>query len=257
MRQLKARHPLLDLNLILSNTGLATALIILLLAPSIIGCLTFFVPQYLHFTYGLSAVAVGSSIALAALGKIIGALLSPTLSRKARSTGVIIGMGLLVVSVGLVTIMFGVDLGPAWIVAGLVFVYLGNGPLDTLCTDIVVSSAPHGKGASAAAAAETACELGGGLGIAIFGTLGTAIYQRILTDRLISGHMESSVIERTLNSFSVVMTEASSLGGLEGLYLQEQASRAFASGLTTIAGYTIILAIFLSIIAFVFLRKTV
>lgn len=257
VRQLKARHPLLDLNLILSNTGLATALIILLLAPSIIGCLTFFVPQYLHFTYGLSTVAVGSSIALAALGKIISALLSPTLSRKARSTGVIIGMGLLVVSVGLVTIMFGVDLGPAWIVAGLVFVYLGNGPLDTLCTDIVVSSAPHGKGASAAAAAETACELGGGLGIAIFGTLGTAIYQRILTDRLISGHMESSVIERTLNSFSVVMTEASSLGGLEGLYLQEQASRAFASGLTTIAGYTIILAIFLSIIAFVFLRKTV
>ncbi|MBM3467992.1 MAG: MFS transporter [Alphaproteobacteria bacterium] len=255
-RQLNARYPLLDLNLIFSNSGLANALLTLFLAPSIINSLTFFVPQYLQFTYGLSAVAVGASIALAALGKIIGALLSPTLSRKAGSAGVIIGMGLLAVSLGLITIMFGVDLGPAWVLAGLFVVYLGNGPLDTLGTDIMVSSAPYGKSASAAAAAETAIELGGGLGIAIFGILGTAHYQRILTDRLISGHMESSVIERALNSFSVVMAEAFSLGGVEGAYLQEQASAAFASSITTVAGYTIILALFLSLLSFVFLRKT-
>ena len=259
VRQLKAIHPLLDLNLILSNSGVATALMILLLAPFTISFLTFFVPQYLQFTYGLNAIAIGALIALAALGKIIGALLSPTLSRKTRSAGVVVGMGLLVVSVGLVIIMFGValNLGPAWLVSGLVVVYLGNGPLDTLGTDIVVSSVPLSKSASAAAAAETACELGGGLGIAIFGTLGTAIYQRILTDRLISGHMGSSVIERALNSFSVVMTEALSLGGVEGARLQGQAREAFASGFATMAGYTIILALFLSILAFVFLRKTV
>ena len=256
VRQLKARHPLLDLNLILSNSGLATALLTLLLGPSILSCLTFFVPQYLQFTYGLSVVAVGASIALAALGKIIGALISPTLSRKLGSSGATIGAGFLVMAVGLVTIAFGVQLGPVWLAVGLVVVYFGCGPLDTLGTDIVVSSAPHGKSASAGAAAETAVELGGGLGIAIFGAIGTAIYQRILTDRLTSGDMDISVAERAVNSFSVVMAEAFSLGGSQGAFLQEQASGAFASGLTTVAGYNFILALLLSILTFVFLRKT-
>lgn len=127
----------------------------------------------------------------------------------------IIGAGFLVMSVGLVTIAFGVQLGPTWVVAGLVVVYLGCGPFDALGTDIVVSSAPEGKSASAGAAAETAVELGMGLGIALFGTLGTAVYQRILTGCLISGDIESSVVERAANSFPVVMAEASSLGGLK------------------------------------------
>lgn len=256
VRQLKASNPLLDFNMILSNSALATALTVLLLGPAIIGGLTLFVPQYLQLTCGLSAVAAGVSIAPASLGLLIGALISPVLSEKARSSGAIIGGGFLVMSVGLVTIAFGVQLGPVWVLAGLVIVYSGCGPFDALATDIVVSSAPEGKSASAGAAAETATELGMGLGIALFGTLGTAVYQRILTGRLMSGDIESSVVERAANSFSVVMAEAASLGGAEGAYLREQASGAFASGLATVAGSTVILAIFLSILSFAFLRKT-
>ncbi|EQB98897.1 hypothetical protein [Photorhabdus temperata] len=67
--------------------------------------------------------------------------------------------------------------------------------------------------------------------------------------------MESSAVERAANSFSAVMAEASSLGGAEGAYLREQAINAFSSGFATVAGSTVILAIFLSILSFVFLRK--
>lgn len=256
IRQFKASNPLLDLKMILSNAGLATALMILLLGPAIVGGLTFFVPQYLQLNYGLSAVAAGVLIAPASLGLIIGALISPTLSRKAGNSGAIIGAGFLVMSVGLVTIAFGVQLGPVWVVAGLVVMYLGCGPFDALGTDIVVSSAPEGKSASAGAAAETAVELGMGLGIAFFGTLGTAVYQRILASRLMNGNIEVSLVEHATNSFPVFMAEASLLGGTTGEYLREQACGAFALGLATVAGSTVILAIFLSILSFVFLRKT-
>ncbi|MGV8004353.1 MFS transporter [Photorhabdus temperata subsp. temperata] len=255
VRQLKASNPLLDLNMILSNAGLGSALTILLLGSAIVGGLTLFVPQYLQLTYGLSAVEAGISIAPASIGLIIGALLSSTLARKMRSSGVVIGMGFLMMSVGLLTIAFGIQLSPAWVVAGFVVVYLGCGPFDALATDIVISSAPEGKSASAGAAAETATELGMGLGIALFGTLGTTVYQRILTEHLSSGTMESSAVERAANSFSAVMAEASSLGGAEGAYLREQAINAFSSGFATVAGSTVILAIFLSILSFVFLRK--
>ncbi|MDC9580212.1 MFS transporter [Xenorhabdus sp. PR6a] len=256
VRQLKVSNPLLDFNMILSNSGLATALTILLLGPAIVGGLTLFVPQYLQLTYGLSPVAAGASIAPASLGLIIGALISPALSRKMRSSGAVIGTGFLVMSVGLVTIAFGVQLGPMWVVAGIVVVYLGSGPFDALGTDIVISSAPEGKSASAGAAAETATELGVGLGIAFFGTLGTAVYQRILTGDLIGGDINSYAVEHASSSFSIAIAEASSLGGTEGAYLREQASEAFASGFAAVAGSTVILAIFLSILSFVFLRKT-
>ncbi|WP_200905759.1 MFS transporter [Photorhabdus heterorhabditis] len=251
IRQLKVNNPLLDLKMILSNAGLATALMILLLGPSIIGGLTLFVPQYLQLAYGLSPVAAGASI-----GLLIGALISPTLSRKMKSSGAVIGTGFLVMSVGLVTIALGVQLGPVWVVAGIVAVYLGSGPFDALGTDIVISSAPEGKSASAGAAAETATELGMGLGIALFGTLGTAVYQRILTGGLASSDINSSIVEHAANSFSIAMAEASTLGGVKGAYLREQASDAFASGLAVVAGSTVILAIFLSIVSFIFLRKT-
>ncbi len=45
-------------------------------------------------------------------------------------------------SVGLVIIAIGLRLGPVWVIAGFIVVYLGSGPFDALGTDIVVSSAP-------------------------------------------------------------------------------------------------------------------
>jgi len=255
-RQLKANNPLLDFKLILSNSALATALAILLLGPAIVGGLTLFLPQYLQLSHGYSAVNAGVSIAPASIALIIGALVSPFLSEKLRSCGAVIGMGFLVMSIGLVTIVLGVQQSPVWVLVGLTMVYFGCGPFDSLGTDIVVSSAPEGKSASAGAAVETATDLGLGIGIALFGTLGTVVYQRILSGRLIGGPIESSVVERALNSFSVVMAEASTLGGSQGEFLQEQASEAFAVGLATVAGSTVILALFLSALSFKFLRKT-
>ncbi|MBP2167383.1 DHA2 family multidrug resistance protein-like MFS transporter [Erwinia toletana] len=256
MRQLKVSNPLLDLKLIVANAEVATALTILLLGPAIVGGLTLFVPQYLQLTYGLSAVAAGTAIAPASVGLIIGALISPALARKMGSSGSVIGTGFLVMSAGLITIAFGVQLGPVWVVAGFVLVYLGCGPFDALGTDIVISLAPEGKSASASAASETATELGMGLGIAIFGTLGAAIYQRFLAGHLIDSDMDSSVIEHSVHSFSVAITEASLQGGAEGVYLREQATAAFASGFAVVAGSSVILALALSILSFVYLRKT-
>lgn len=256
LRQLKSSNPLIDFKLILSNSAMATALMILLLGPAIVGGLTLFVPQYLQLSYGYSAVQAGVSVAPASLALIVGALISPKLSEKLKSCGIVIGMGFLVMQIGLITVISGVHLGPTWVLVGLALVYFGCGPFDALATDIVISSAPENKSASAGAAVETATDLGIGIGIAIFGTLGTIVYQRILSDRLINSNIESNIVERVTSSFSVVMTEAYSLGSEEGRFLQEQASEAFASGLEAVAGSTIVLAIFLSALSFTFLRKT-
>jgi len=55
-------------------------------------------------------------------------------------------------------------------------------PAVVLATDLVVSSAPAERAGSAAAISETSAELGGALGIAILGSIGTAVYRRGMVD---------------------------------------------------------------------------
>jgi DHA2 family multidrug resistance protein-like MFS transporter len=61
---------------------------------------------------------------------------------------------------------------------------LGLAPVFTLATDLVVGSAPPERAGSASAMSETAAEMGGALGIAVLGSIGTAIYRNELADTI-------------------------------------------------------------------------
>ena len=64
---------------------------------------------------------------------------------------------------------------------------LGLAPVFTLTTDLVVGSAPPERAGAASAISETSAEFGGALGIAIFGSIGVAIYRMMLGDALPTG----------------------------------------------------------------------
>jgi DHA2 family multidrug resistance protein-like MFS transporter len=53
---------------------------------------------------------------------------------------------------------------------------LGMAPLFTLTNDLILRAAPPERAGAAAGISETASELGGALGIALFGSLVTAVY---------------------------------------------------------------------------------
>jgi DHA2 family multidrug resistance protein-like MFS transporter len=59
---------------------------------------------------------------------------------------------------------------------------LGSAPVFTLTTDLVIGSAPKERAGAASALSETSAELGGALGIALFGSLGVAVYRSMLGD---------------------------------------------------------------------------
>ncbi|MEO8553593.1 MAG: hypothetical protein ABI678_26650 [Kofleriaceae bacterium] len=60
---------------------------------------------------------------------------------------------------------------------GLFLFSVGIGPIPSLATDLVVSGAPSDRAGAAAALSETGSELGGALGIALLGALGSVIYR--------------------------------------------------------------------------------
>ncbi|AUI58904.1 hypothetical protein BKN51_12245 [Amycolatopsis sp. BJA-103] len=65
--------------------------------------------------------------------------------------------------------------GVAPLVAGLVLIYLGLGPVMALSTDIVVSAAPPERAGAASALSETSVEFGLALGVAVLGSIGTFV----------------------------------------------------------------------------------
>jgi hypothetical protein len=72
--------------------------------------------------------------------------------------------------------------GLGLIVAGSVIFSIGVAPVVTLGTDMIVGAAPAEQAGAASAISETGTELGLALGVAIIGSLGTAVYRGQLTD---------------------------------------------------------------------------
>ena len=62
------------------------------------------------------------------------------------------------------------------LVTGFVVYSLGLAPMFTLCNDLIVAAAPPQRAGAVSAVSETGSEFGGALGIAVFGSVGTAVY---------------------------------------------------------------------------------
>jgi len=63
------------------------------------------------------------------------------------------------------------------VIAGVTFVYVGASPVAALVSQLVVPAAPPEKAGSASSLQSTSGELGIALGIALLGSIGTAVYR--------------------------------------------------------------------------------
>ncbi|MFD3523505.1 MFS transporter [Streptomyces sp. NPDC058653] len=175
-RQRTLESPLLDLALFRSSTFL-TALVTLLLSMLVAGGTYLMVTQYLQLVGELSPMKAGLYLLPAAFALIVTAVVSPMAASRFRPAYVV-AVGLAVSGVGHVMLSLAdSSSGIAQVVTGFAFVYAGGGPLIALGTDIVVGSAQPEQAGSAAALSETSTELGMALGVALFGSLGAAVYR--------------------------------------------------------------------------------
>jgi MFS transporter, DHA2 family, multidrug resistance protein len=143
-----------------------------------------FLPQYLQLVRGLGPFEAGLWDLPWALSFIVGALVTPALSRKIAgsrlmSSGLVLAACgfLLFTQLGSTTAFWSFALGSSAFA-------LGFAPVFTLTTDLIVGSAPSERAGAAAALSETGSELGAALGIAIFGSLGVTVYRHAIQPAL-------------------------------------------------------------------------
>jgi MFS transporter, DHA2 family, multidrug resistance protein len=189
-----------------------------------------FIAQYLQLVVGLSPLRAGLWSLPASVALIVGSLLVPVLVRFFRPALVMTG-GLVVSAAGY-TVLTQADrsAGLPLVVSGAAIAYLGLAPVVTLATDLIVGAASPERAGAAAAISETSIEFGGALGIAILGSIGTAVYRRGLQGALPAAvPFRAATVAR--DSLGGAVREAGKLTGKLGADLLDSAREAFTQAL--------------------------
>lgn len=230
-RQRQLASPLLDLGLFASRE-FTVALVILLGGLAGVGGTMLLVTQYLQLVLGLTPLQAGLWMGPPALAMLVAGIAAPLLSRRFRPGNVIAGaLGFSVVGYVLLAVLSNQPAGIALVTAAFALVYLGLGAIAALGTDLVVGSAPATKAGSASAMSEMVQELGLALGIALLGSLSTAIYRSAMVEQLpkaLGAEARQAVADSLAGAESVA--EAVPAGTME------QAQAAFVTGVNWAAG---------------------
>lgn len=248
-RQQRLADPLLDISLF-ANRAFSVALIVLLFGLVAVGGTMLLVTQYLQLVAGFSPLVAGLWMGPPALAMVAAGVTAPLIARRVRPGFVVAGaLGLSVVGYLMLTRLDNSASGVGIVVAGFSLAYLGLGTIAALGTDLVVGSAPADKAGSASAMSETVQDLGVSLGIAVLGSLATAIYRRTMLDRIPEG-LGREAHEAVGDSLWAATSVASELPA--GLI--EEAQAAFTVGFSSAAVVSAVSVSVLAVLAAVSLR---
>jgi len=185
-RQKNLADPLVDLRLFRSPVFSASLAINILGFLFLVGSFLF-IGLYFQLVVGLSPLQAGIWSLPSALAFILGSMIVPLVAHRFPPARVMTA-GLAVAAAGFALLMrIEVDGSLALVVAASVIFSLGFTPVVAMTTDLIVSSAPPERAGSAAAMSETSIEFGGALGIAILGSIVTAIYRSEMAQALPAG----------------------------------------------------------------------
>jgi DHA2 family multidrug resistance protein-like MFS transporter len=242
-RQRRLRDPMIDLELF-RRPAFSLALSANTLAFAVVFGLEVFVAQYLQLVLGYSPLEAGLWSVPGAAAFVVGSQLTPALAVRVRPPVAMLG-GILVAVVG-AAVLTQADAagGPGWVIAGIVILSVGLAPLFTLAADLAIGSAPPERAGAAAGLSETSSELGGALGLAILGTVGTAVY-RSRTDDALPAELPAAARSTASDTIGGAVEVAGRLPHQLAADVLEAAREAFTQGLqlaATVSGVLVLAA---------------
>ena len=251
-RQLHLDVPLVDLRLF-GQPGFSASLATYGLSILVLFGGFLFLPQYLQLVLGLAPFAAGLWTLPWALAFIVGSSLTPPLVRRMNPAYLMAG-GLVMSAVGFAMFsMIGAGTSFAWFATGSSLFSLGMAPVFTLTTDLIIGTAPAERAGAASAISETSAELGGALGIALFGSIGVAIYRLAMADR-IPATLPASEVESARSTLGGAVAAASQLNGQDGAVLIDAGRSAFIDALRLCAGISVVGSLALAVFVAMTLR---
>ncbi|HEY8478160.1 MAG TPA: MFS transporter, partial [Chloroflexota bacterium] len=190
---------------------------------------SFFLPQYLQLVLGFSPLEAATWSLPWALAAIVGSIATPRLIGRVQRAHLMAG-GLALASIGFALLTrLDASVGLALLVPASVAFSLGVAPLFTLTNELVIGSVPPERAGAASGVSETCAELGAALGIAVFGSVGVAVYRSAMADAMPS--VPAEAIEGARETLGAAVAIAAQIPDQIGAPLLQTARRAFVQGL--------------------------
>ncbi|WP_017586233.1 MFS transporter [Nocardiopsis ganjiahuensis] len=251
-RQLRLADPLLDMRLFADRT-FSGALGVYMLAAVALGGVYLLFTQYLQLVAQESPLRAGLWILPAAIGLVVVSTVTPVIARRVRPAYVI-AVGLVVSTVGyLLLTQVDSTAGMALLIVGFYVLYPGIAPVMALVPGMVMGSAPPEKAGAASAVNSTASDLGVALGVALLGSVGTAVYRFRMDGAAPEGVTEAQAAEAA-DTLPGALDVAEGLPAEAGTALVESAQAAFAGGLNGAAVVAAVLSAAGAVLAIALLR---
>lgn len=256
LRQRRLADPLIDLRLF-KNRQFSAALGSYTLGTAVAFGTYFFVAQYLQLVLGLTPLHAGLWTLPFFAAFVAGSMLTPALARRVGAR-TMIGGGLLVAAAGFVVLsrvpVYGDEGAALGTLVGAIILYsLGLAPVFTLATDLIVGAAPPERAGAASALSETGSELGGALGIAVLGSVGTIVYRAAISHSL-PPELTLSVQEAARSTLGGALAVAKQLPVGQAAAVACVAREAFGHALSTASVISAAVAAGAALIIFAVLR---
>jgi EmrB/QacA subfamily drug resistance transporter len=239
--ELRQENPLLDPR-IFTRRGLSAGSISIFMQFFAFYGFIFLTLQYLQIVRGDSALVAAVCMLPLPLTLMPASRLAPKLATKLGTSRLCVG-GLVLIAIGLSVIAQADAKTHYWVLAvGLLILGAGMGSAMTPGTSAITSALPRAQQGVASAMNDLSREVGGALGIAVLGSVMTAIYRSHLT---LPG-VPSAVADKARDSLGI----ASHLGGP----IATQANRAFVDGLHAALYLAAAAAIAAAVVVFILQR---
>lgn len=229
LRQQRLTDPLIDLRLF-GNVRFSGSLVALMVAMLAMGGLFLLLAQYLQLVLGLSAFEAGLWTVPQAAAMVVAAGVVSALAPRVRPA-YLMAVGLVIAMVGyaIFTQLSGAD-DLALIVTGMVVFSLGLSPMFVLGLDLIVGAVDPARAGAASAISETGQELSAALGVAVIGSIGTAVYRGQMAEQLPDG-LPTEVAHAAEDTLAGALHVAAALPEALGTELSTIARQAYTHAL--------------------------
>ena len=233
LRQRTAAAPLLDLSL-LSTRAFRGGVAFAMVASWVMIGFAIFTTQYLQSVQDMSALEAALWSLTPSVGIFLATGVSTGLAQRVDHAYIVGGAFVLTAGGLLFLTQVRAD-SPLWMVlVGAGGLSAGVAATMPLLTGMVVGSAPPEKAGIASATLQTGQELGGAVGLATLGTLGSAVYRDSLDGSIPAGLPEAAQDAARETLASAVLVAGELPGDVKGALLTA-ARESFTDGLNTVA----------------------
>lgn len=204
-----------------------------------------FLPQYLQLVLGLTPLESGLWTLPWALGFVVASNVLPNLAQRVQPAWLMVaGLAIAAISFAMFTRLDESTSFGYFLVASVLF-SVGFSPLFTFTNALIMTAAPPQRAGAASGISETSAELSGALGIAIFGSLGVALYRRAIAN--MTAGLPSEAATAAKDTLGGALSVAGTLPGALGAELVDSARDAFVLGLQACSAISAVGAIALAV----------